>query len=182
MEIRRATEADYEPLELLAAANGRDNPDAMASGRGFLTGRFDQARFAEFRQNLGILVAEEGGQIAGFVCLATRSFSTGTPILRAMFEACRNKHLGGRPLDSLRLISYGPVCVARAWQGKGVLRGLFMALKREWRGQFDAGVLFIDFENPHSLEAHELGLGMTRVSEFAFDRRRYWALAFSLDA
>jgi predicted GNAT superfamily acetyltransferase len=73
---------------------------------------------------------------------------------------------------------YGPVCVAARWRGRGVLRGMYHALRCEIAGDFDAGVLFVAKDNPHSLHVHADGLGMTLVGDFAFDRRSYWILAF----
>lgn len=44
-----------------------------------------------------------------------------------------------------------------------------------------AGVLFVDAENPHSLQAHELGLGMARIGPYEFAQRQFWVLVFRCD-
>ncbi|MGH7152410.1 MAG: GNAT family N-acetyltransferase [Acetobacteraceae bacterium] len=178
---RRAVAADYPALVRIAADSARDNPEATARGHGFLTGHFDTRKFAEFNADLGILVADVGGEIAGFLCATTRRSAVHAPIVQAMLDACRQARLDGRSLDAFELFNYGPVCIAPKWQGRGLLKGLFGALKRELKGRFEVGVLFIDADNPHSLQAHERGLGMTRAGGFEFNGRIYHLLAFRCD-
>jgi predicted GNAT superfamily acetyltransferase len=99
-------------------------------------------------------------------------------LLAAMLAALPGMSFLGRSLASQRTFVYGPVCVAAQWRGKGVLRGMYDALRREIAGDYDTGVLFVAKDNPHSLHAHADGLGMTLVGDFQFDARNYWTLAF----
>lgn len=176
---RHAGEADFPALAALANANGRGDPAVMARGEGFLTGQFDAGKFALF--DLGIWLAEEQGALAGFVCAASSDRAAEVPIDEAMLAGCVGATLDGRPLLGLRLFCYGPVCVAAPWRGRGVLRRLYTHLRHEQAGRFDAGVLFVACDNPHSLAAHEQGLGMSRVSGFSFAGHAYHTLAFRCD-
>ena len=49
-------------------------------------------------------------------------------------------------------------------------------------GQFDVGVAFVSRSNPHSLDAHTAGLGMTEVGDFELMGNVYVILAFRLPA
>ncbi len=178
VHYRRAEESDYPALARIAADNARDNPDVTARGQGFLTGHFDVAKVSAFNADLGILVADAEGEVVGFPCSPTRDFARHAPILRALLDACAKAEFEGRPVAALRAFFYGPVCVALAWQGRGVARGLYRALKHEFASRFDVGLLFIDDDNPHSLAVHERSFGMTRIGSFQFSQRRYAILSF----
>jgi hypothetical protein len=59
-----------------------------------------------------------------------------------------------------------------------LLRGLYEAQKQELAGRFEVGVAFVSRTNPHSLEAHVAGLGMTEVGDFELKGNVYVILAF----
>ena len=86
----------------------------------------------------------------------------------------------GRPLRSYRSYVYGAVCIRRDYRRRGLLRGLYEAQKQDLAGQFDIGVAFVSRSNPHSLDAHIAGLGMTEVGNFELMRNVYVILAFRL--
>jgi hypothetical protein len=86
-----------------------------------------------------------------------------------------------RPLNSFTSYIYGPVCIARECRGRGMLRGLFEAQKKDLAGQFEIGVAFVSRSNPHSLQAHIQGLGMTEVGGFALNGNFYATLVFASD-
>lgn len=74
---------------------------------------------------------------------------------------------------------FGPVCIDRPHRRRGLLRGLYEALKNEIAGQFEVGVAFVARDNSHSLQAHVAGLGMTDVGDFEVKGKIYAILAFS---
>jgi predicted GNAT superfamily acetyltransferase len=85
-----------------------------------------------------------------------------------------------RPLSTFNSYIYGPVCMARDFRGRGLLRGLYEAQKKDLAGQFEIGVAFVSRSNPHSLAAHVKGLGMTEVGDFECQGNIYVTLAFRL--
>jgi predicted GNAT superfamily acetyltransferase len=84
----------------------------------------------------------------------------------------------GSALSSFRSYIYGPVCIAREYRGRGLLRGLYDAQEKDLAGQFEIGVAFVSRCNPHSLDAHVKGLGMTGVGNFECRGNTYVTLAF----
>jgi len=72
------------------------------------------------------------------------------------------------------------VCIAREFRSRGLLRGLFKALKKSLADQFEIGVAFVSRSNPHSLQAHIDGLGMSEVGDFECGGNVYvvWPFAF----
>lgn len=179
MRYRRLEERDLPVVLALQEANlfGNLTPE-QRGGQGFLSARFSAAQFAEMADDVAVMVAANADEIAGYLCASGLAFNRRVPLLAAMIERFPATRFLGRPLGAQRCLIYGPVCVAASRRGSGVLRGMYDALRAEVAGDYDAGVLFIAKDNTRSLAAHTDGLGMTLVGDFAFDRGRYWMLAF----
>jgi predicted GNAT superfamily acetyltransferase len=175
MDYRRLTDADLPAILALQEENLRR--DAPMPG-GHLSARLDAAQLHAMAHDLAVLVAAAGDDIAGYLCAARNALAARIPVVAAMLEQFPSVSFLGRTLASQRTFVYGPVCVAAAWRGKGVLRGLYDTLRREIAGDYDAGVLFVAKDNAHSLAAHADGLGMTLVGDFRFEGRAFWILAF----
>jgi Acetyltransferase (GNAT) family len=180
MRYRRVAQTDYPGLLSLQEANLYDNLPPAERDDGFLSARFDRDQFARMDADVGVLVAADTATIAGYVCASGIEFNRQFPILAAMIERFGETTFQGRPLAGRRTLIYGPVCIARAYRGRGVLRGLYAALRREAAGRFDSGTAFVAQDNVRSLGAHIDGLGMSDAGQFTFNAKRYRILAFAL--
>lgn len=181
MFYRRAAPADYSALVRIAEENARGALSETDRENGFITGHFTVEKFAAMNDDLAIVVADNQDTVAGFLCATTRKLPDPAPILRAMLANYTRISFQGRRLRDWNSFIYGPVCVAAAYRGQGLLKGLFAELKRELRGRFEVGVAFVDQENFHSLRAHVQGLGMSDAGIFEFNSRDYHILAFRCD-
>ena len=180
MEIGRATPADYAAILRLQAANYSENLTAEERTGGFLSAEFTPAQIASMAQDLVIMVAREAGGLAGYLCAHRADLAPLPPVVEAMLRCCRAARYEGRVLGAARLFVYGPVCIARARRGAGVLSALYRALLAELRGRFEYGVTLVAEENPHSLRAHTLGLGMRETARFEHHNRSYHLLVFEV--
>jgi hypothetical protein len=180
MDYRRLEERDLPAVLALQDANLFGNLTPQQRAQGFLSARFSAAQFAEMAADLAVMVAADANEIGGYLCASGLALNRRVPLLAAMIERFPGIQFLGRPLGAQRCFIYGPVCVAGSRRGSGVLRGLYAALRAAIAGDYDAGVLFIAKDNPRSLAAHADGLGMTLVGDFAFERGRYWILAFAV--
>ena len=126
------------------------------------------------------MVALAGNNVAGFLCAFRNEFEHGSPVLAKMFESYDRVKFEGKTISSYKSYVYGPVCIGREYRQRGLLRGLYEAQKQDLAGQFDVGVAFVSRSNPHSLQAHVAGLGMTEVGDFEVKSKLYVILAFSL--
>lgn len=145
--------------------------DERRNGEGFIVSRMNEAQLTAINRGIGILVAEQENQLAGFVCLMPADVQPRPPVVDAMLATLATQSFAGRALSEQRVFLYGPVCLDAAWRGKGVLKRLYAAVKAHTSHDYDVGALFIDDDNPHSLAAHVQGLGMTALAPSIVGRK-----------
>lgn len=176
--FRRATAEDYSAILTLQAANYIANLSEQDRKEGFLSAEFTRHQVAVIAEDLGTMLAVVENEIAGFLCAFRREFPTGSPVIAKMLDSYDVSKFEGKLLSSYNTYIYGPVCIHRDHRGRGLLRGLYEAQRRDLAGRFDVGVAFVSRTNPHSLSAHIGGLGMTKVGDFEIKGNRYVILAF----
>lgn len=162
-------------MAALFAANHHDAlSEEERSRQGFVQGALDEDALRAMAGAGGLLVADDGGEIAGLLGLVRAESVPGPPPpVRALLAAQDGLLWRGRPLGSVRWLLYGPVVVAAALRGRGVARGLFNAALEAASGRADLMVAFIEMTNRASWTVHVDGLGMTPFGEFAVDGRAY---------
>ena len=128
------------------------------------------------------MVALVDGRVAGFLCAFRNEFETGSPVIATMLESYERFTFEGRPLSAFKSYIYGPVCIGREYLGRGLLRGLYEAQRKDLAGQFEIGVAFVSRDNPHSLSAHLAALGMIEAGDFEVKGNVYATLAFRVPA
>jgi hypothetical protein len=180
IEYRRAKPEDYPAILDLQSANFIANLSDAERKQGFLSAQFTPQQTAQIAEDLGIMVAVVDSRVGGFLCAFRKEFDTGSPVIATMLESYDRFSFQGKPLSSLSTYIYGPVCIEREFRGRGLLRGLYEAQKKDLAGQFDIGVAFVSRNNPHSLRAHVHGLGMTEAGDFAVNDNVYVTLGFRL--
>ena len=182
VRYRKATPADYRDILRLQSANFIANLSEEERKGGFLSAQFTPEQTARIAEDLGTTLAIVNDQVAGFLCALRNEFDTGSPVIAKMLESYDRLTFDGSPLSAFKSYIYGPVCIAREYRGRGVLRGLYEAQKKALAGQFEIGVAFVARTNPHSLNAHVSGLGMAEVGDFSVTGNIYSTLAFRLPA
>ncbi len=178
MAYRRATVTDYDQILRLQTANFIANLTEEERKQGFLSAQFTPEQTARIAEDLGTMIALVDDQVAGFLCAFRKDFQTGSPVIAKMLQSYDRLKFDGRPLSAYKSYIYGPVCIAREYRGRGLLRGLYEAQKKDLAGKFDIGVAFVSRSNPHSLSAHVAGLGMTDAGDFEVNGNVYVTLAF----
>jgi hypothetical protein len=180
MIFRRLVPRDLPSLLELQEANLLGNLPTEQQKDGFLSAHFAAEQFAQMNREAAVVVAEDHGRIVGYACSAGVNFSRQFPILDAMIATFGRLTYLGTTLIDARVCVYGPVCVDRAWRGRGVLRRVVARIKEELAGQFDVAAAFISKVNSRSVAAHVDGLGMTVLGDYAFGAGRYWIVAFGI--
>jgi hypothetical protein len=177
---RRAAPEDYPAILDLQSTNFIANLHEDDRKQGFLSAQFTAEQTALIAEDLGTMLAVVDDHVAGFLCAFRKEFDTGSPVIATMLESYDRLSFDGEPLSSFSSYIYGPVCIARDYRGRGLLRGLYEAQKKDLAGRFEIGVAFVSRSNPHSLEAHVHGLDMSEAGDFEVNGNVYVTLAFRL--
>lgn len=177
---RRALPPDYPAIVKLNAENFIYHLSAEERADGFLSAIFTLEQTRTMAEDLGTMVAFADGHVAGFLCAMRNEFDHGSPVVAKMIESYDRMRFEDKLLSEYSSYIYGPVCIARDYRRRGLLRGLFEAQKRDLAGQFEIGVALIARSNPHSMQAHVAGLGMTEVGEFEVSGNKFATVAFRL--
>lgn len=180
IEYRRALACDYEAIVQLNSANYIANLSEDERKDGFLSAVFTLEQTAAMAEDLGTTVAIVDRVLAGFLCAFRNDFDHGSPVVAKMIESHNRVRFEGKLLSGYNTYAYGPVCIDRDYRRKGLLRGLYQAQKQELAGRFEVGVALIARNNPHSVQAHVAGLGMTEVGEFEVNGIVFATVAFRL--
>jgi len=177
-QYRRALAADYQQILQLQSANYIANLTEEERKSGFLSAQFSLEQTAEIAQDLGTMVAVLDQRVAGFLCAFRNEFPSGSPVIAEMLLHYPAFRYEDRPLGSFTSYIYGPVCIARECRGRGLLRGLYEAQRKELAGRFEIGVAFVSRSNAHSLRVHVNGLGMTELGHFRVGANSYVGQGF----
>jgi hypothetical protein len=181
VEITLATPDDYAGILALQGANYLPNLPAREREGGFLSAQFTRAQLASIADDLGIVVAKSAGDVVAYVCAHRATLTPLPPVVAAMIRCAREASFRGSALAAARLFVYGPVCIAGAHRGRGLLRRLYGAVRAAMAGEFDFGITLVSDDNAHSLRAHVAGLGMDDLRRFEHDGRAYHLLAFPVN-
>lgn len=180
VEFRRAIPQDFSQILRLQSANYIGNLSVEERREGFLSAEFTVEQVAEIASDIGIVVASESRSVLGYLCGFRCHFNHQSPVIAKMLDAFDRVHFQGKSLASYKTFIYGPVCVDRSHRGRGLLRGLYEALKMAVAGRFEVGVAFVARTNFRSLRAHVAGLSMVEVGEFEVRGNVYVILAFNV--
>ena len=181
IEYRRAGPEDYAEIVRLQRANYIANLTAEERREGFLSAEFSVDQVAAIASDLGIAIVTMD-DLAGCLCGIRREFDHGSPVVAKMLESYDQAKFEGKPLSAFKSYIYGPVCIARQYRRHGLLRGLYNFQKKDLAGQFEVGVALVSHSNPHSMQAHVDGLGMTEAGEFEVNGNLFAILAFRVSA
>lgn len=154
-KIALATAQDIDGITALLQINA-------PSRGGSLTGEFPRDKVTKMAlDGAPVVVAHRDGHVVGVLFSSAKDKPSKPPPVHAMLTAWP-----GSPDAYL----YGPVCIAAAERGQGLLAKLYSAIRHYYPGQ--EAVLFIRRDNTASLRAHQR-LGMHEVAGFVLDGADY---------
>jgi predicted GNAT superfamily acetyltransferase len=180
IEYRRAGPEDYGEIVRLQRENYIANLTAEERREGFLSAEFSLEQVAAIAGDLGIAIVTMNDDLAGCLCGIRREFNHGSPVVAKMLETYDHVWFQEQPLSAFNSYIYGPVCIARQYRRRGLLRGLYDFQKKDLAGQFEIGVALVSHSNPHSMQAHVEGLGMIEAGEFEVNGNVFAILAFRI--
>ncbi|MDO7886973.1 hypothetical protein [Hymenobacter cheonanensis] len=178
--IRTATEADAPAIAALANQHTYQQlPEAERRG-GFLTGAFTVPALVAMLASVPGQVVYKDAELVGFIINSRLAPERYPPLVQHIGALLPTLHYHGQPLADYRWFFYGPVLLAPACRGRGLLPALFAASQRALAGRYEVGVAFIAAENAASLHVHTHKLGLAVVGELEFGGAAYSILAFAV--
>lgn len=144
---------------------------------GFVQGEFTEADFKNFDNDVAVLVAEENGQLAGYLCTSHLALNQGKELLKLIARRTESLDFEGRILSQYKIVMTGPICISKSQRGKGIFESIYQCFFETFGSKFDVAICFVDSGNPRSLAAHINKLKMCVVDEFQFNGRTYNLLA-----
>jgi hypothetical protein len=163
--LRRALSDDFEGIFQLQQENFSGNLSETDKPDGFLTVSFTLEQIKELADNGVTVVATTGVGVVGFLSTQTCAYNQSIPIAKKLIDTLQARS-GGPPFDLSTSLVCGPVCIKREFRGQGILERMYQRLAQEARETFPTGITFVSRENPRSLYAHEVKLGMTTAGAF----------------
>jgi hypothetical protein len=179
ISFRRASPPDYQGILNLQKENLLVNLSAQQAEDGFLVIEMSEKQFDEMNRDLGVIVAESGNEIVGYLCGTSFGYSAQFPILQTMMGKLGELAIEGNRLTKENTFIYGPVCIAKSARGTGIVKGLYQALRESAVSRYSFCILFISDKNTRSLNAH-LKIGMNRLGVFDFNNSLFHILGASL--
>jgi len=180
IEYRRAGPDDYGKIVRLQRANYIANLSEEQRREGFLSAEFSLEQVAAIATDLGIAIVTIDDDLAGCLCGIRREFDHRSPVVAKMLDSYGQAWFEAKPLSAFNSYIYGPVCLARQYRHRGLLRGLYNFQRKDLAGRFELGVALVSHSNPHSMQAHVEGLGMIKTGEFDLNGNLFAILAFRI--
>jgi GNAT superfamily N-acetyltransferase len=161
-------------LNLISEARGDDLTDEERAQQGFIQGHFDESLLERFQNDIGVFIARDDTNVAGFAMASRPGIVSGGPPAKTIDAV--QKALPDVSEEELFL--YGPAAVARQYQGQDILTKLLTHICSVLREQFSVGAAFVEEANQRSLAIHR-HYPMSETTSFTFKDRPYAVFTFS---
>lgn len=179
MELRRATNQDYDQIVQLQLENLSSNLTPDQQQDGFLSAYFKADELEELNRDIGVLVCTDNGQVVGFLCMSSPELNMKHSLPSTMLQRFAKLEYRGRPLDEWKSIVCGPVCVSREQRGKGIFPSIYRFVPQFVPTEYELATTLIALGNGRSLAAHEK-VGFERIDAFTWNNRDYAILVSPL--
>ncbi|MBK5212828.1 MAG: GNAT family acetyltransferase [Flavobacteriaceae bacterium] len=148
---------------------------------GFVTTPFTVDQIEEIIDQNGVFVAEnERAAIIAYAFAGSWKYFEQWEIFNFMVSRFPKLSFNGNNITTTNSFQYGPVCIDKAYRGKGVLNLIFEEMRLEFIKKYPISVTFINKVNVISEKAHTKKLGWEIIDEFEFNNNTYIGLAFAM--
>ena len=176
--IRVAIESDLDGILDLQSRNLYSQLAPADLAGGFVTTPFTPELLRQLRLQDGVFVAENAGQIVGYLLAGDWTFFSQWEIFRVMVDRLPELRFQNREITVDRSFQYGPICLDRAIRGSDVFPQLFNLMRSSFVSKFPVGVTFVNQLNQLSFAAHTRKLNLEIIDEFDLNGNSFYTLAF----
>lgn len=128
---------------------------------GFLTVEHGLDLLQRMNNVCGHIIATEAELVVGYALCMDPCFSDEIPVLQPMFA-----QLAKTMPAEYNYMVMGQVCVAKAYRGKGIFRGLYSHMKQMLKLRYDGIITEVDSSNLRSLSAHK-AIGFINIGTYS---------------
>jgi hypothetical protein len=176
--IRQAIESDFEGILDLQSRNLYANIAATALAGGFVTTPFTPDLLRQLLIQSGVFVAEDDGNIIGYLLAGDWKFFSQWEIFKVMMARLPELKFQSRELTIDLSFQYGPVCIDVNLRGSHIFPELYALMRSSFAPKFPIGITFINKINERSFAAHTRKLDLEIIDEFEFNDNSFYTLAF----
>ncbi len=127
--------------------------------QGFVTVKHDQALLDAMNQTWPHTLAKKGDEVIGYALSMHPKFGKDIAVLLPMFQKIESIS------QSRQYMVMGQICIAKAYRGQGVFRGLYRAMLDFLGNSFTQIITEVDAKNTRSLNAH-LAIGFKQILRY----------------
>ncbi len=139
--------------------------------QGFVTVRHDLTLLQKMNNVHPHIIAKSNDNVVGYALSMSKIFRNDIPVLIPMFDEIDTTSKGAKPY-----ILMGQVCIDKHYRGKGVFRGLYVKMKKEFSGIYDSIITEIDEKNTRSINAHE-AIGFKTLKTYR-SNHQHWKIVY----
>ena len=177
---RQGTQEDIPGILSLQDQNLYSKMTEAERVNGFVTTPFVPEQIEAIIEQDGLFVAEDKGVIIAYVFAGTWSYFQQWAIFELMVARFPMLQFNGQKITVENSFQYGPVCIAKAYRGQGLLQKIFEEMRQVFVQRFPISITFINKVNVISEKAHTKKLGWVIIDEFEFNDNRYIGLAYDM--
>lgn len=142
---------------------------------GFVTVEHDFPLLKKMNAPYPHIIGVDGNVVIGYTLVMLQHLRYDIPVLEPMFDQIDNLMYKGHLLSNSRYFVMGQVCIAKAYRGMGVFRGLYHEMAIRMTSDFDFILTEISLRNPRSVRAHQK-IGFETVHEYRSDAGEDWVI------
>lgn len=170
-----STEAELTQILALQAAN---SPSALSPAEqaadGFVTVQHTLDILQQLHQAEPSVIAVDDTTVVGYALVMPVTCRDLIPVLQPMFAVLDQLRFQGKALKDRSYYVMGQICIARAYRGKGIFRGLYHQHRQSLADRYDLVVTEIATRNTRSMQAHA-AVGFQTIHEYQ-DATEEWAI------
>lgn len=175
LNYRKAEDEDFDGIYELQNENFVGNLGEGDRQDGFLSISFSVKQFREMAepQNGITVVARTHDRVVGYLSAQTCAYNLRIPIPAMLVETFEKTY---PEIDLEKTLVCGPICVSKDFRGQGILERMYCMLAESAEGKYATAITMISKNNPRSLKAHEIKLGMKDSGSFIFEGKEFQTL------
>lgn len=169
------TQEELEEILALQAINLSTSVSRReAQEQGFVTVHHDYPTLAAMNEPYAHIIAKAEDKVVGYALVMLPAFGDQIEVLTPMFQKINQLSFKGQSLQKMSYFVMGQVCIAKAYRGLGIFKGLYNTMRTKMSPHFDCIITEVATRNTRSARAHEkVGFETIHTFEDATDE---WAV------